>query len=893
MGLSKFFNRSRWDEERSRELETYLEAETADNIAKGMSPAEARTAAHRKLGNPALIREEIYQINSFGLFETLWQDLRYGARMLRKSPGFTLIAVLTLALGIGANTAIFSMVDWLVFQQLPVQDPKSLIYFGFIKGGELHNDVQFSFPEYQEIAAECGSEFNGMAAAAFGGSSGQSRPDGLTYQGKTLPVQTYFTTGNFFSLLGLKPTLGRFFTDREGVSAGADPVMVLSWEYWQSRFQGDHDIIGKSVAVNGHDVTIIGVGPKDFYGPTPLLHMQAYLPLGMFVVEAGTPRNFLTTPDARSLVVFARLKPGTSPKQLKPLLNLVSQHLLERHPRPDEKLNGMSALPLRPPGMVSSESMNPLARVAIIFFILGILVLVLACVNVANLLLVRAASRQSEMAVRAALGAARQRLIRQLLTETLLLALLGGGAGIITGLLATHALAAMPLPTALPLSLDFHFDWLVFGGALFATVLASLVAGITPALQAARPDLNMVLHDSGRSLTSRRYRLRNTMVTIQVAGSLSLLIVAGLFARSLQGAQHFDVGFDPHGITNVTMDPNEIGFTEAKGQEFYRELLERARALPGVESVSLAAWLPDDETQFGGPIEIPGIETVKGQPRPSALFNAVSDGYFRTMGVPILRGRDISASDSATSPRVALINQLMADKYWPRQDPIGRQFAPADDRTHPIQIIGVVRNFRMVDPYSDIEPAYFVPLTQHYFATATLHVRSAASDPEFIRQIVTMIDSMAPTIPIYTGSMTQALMSGLFLFRLGAILTGILGAVGLFLAIIGVYGVMSYAVSQRTHEIGIRMALGAQRKGILTMVAKQTLTVVIAGLVIGALLAFGVGQIVREFLVGVSPADPITYFGVAALLAITSISACFIPARRAVNVDPIVALRNE
>jgi predicted permease len=884
MSWKRFFRRRRWDEERAQELSTYLEIETAENIGRGMSPEDAAAAAHRKLGSTTQVREEIYRMNSLGFIETLWQDLRYGARMLLRNPGFTLVAVVTLALGIGANTAIFSMVDWLVFQKLPVPDPKTLTYLGFVQGGPLHNDVQFSFPEYQEISQECGSEFNDMAAAAFGGASGaQSSPDGLTYQGKTLPVQTYFVTGNFFSLLGLKPALGRYFADKEGSAAGADPVAVVSWEYWQSRFQGDNAIIGKNVAINGHDVTIVGVGPKDFFGPTPLL----------LVIDAGTPSDFLAKADGRQLNIFARLKPGVAPERVKPVLDVVSQHLLARHPRPDETLNGMRAIPLHPPGMISGEGMNPLVRTAIIFFTLGILVLVLACVNVANLLLVRASARQAEMAVRAALGAARRRLIRQLLTESLLLALLGCGAGIVTGLIATRALSAMPLPTQLPISLDFRFNWLVFGGALLATLLASVVAGIAPALQAARPNLNIVLHDSGRTLTSRRQRLRSVMVTIQVAGSLSLLIVAGLFARSLQGAQRLDVGFDPRGITNVTMNPNQIGFTEAKGQAFYRELLERSRALPGVESASLAAWLPNDETQFGGPIEVHGLEPVKGQPRPSALFNAVSSGYFHTIGVPILRGRDISDSDSASTQHVALINQLMAEKYWPGQDPVGREFSAADDPKHPIQIVGVVRNFRMVDPYSPIEPAYFVPLTQHYFATATLHLRAAGSGSGIAHQVVTLVDSMAPSMPVHTESMTQALMSALFLFRLGAVLTGILGALGLLLAIVGVYGVMSYAVSQRTHEIGIRMALGAQRKEILALVGKQSLVVVAAGLFIGALVAFGVGQVVQDFLVGVSPADPVTYLGVAALLAVVAMAACFVPARRAVHVDPITALRTE
>jgi len=894
MSLRRFFRRRHWDEERARELAVYLEMETAENVERGMSAEEARAAAHRKLGNPTRVREEIYRMNSLGFIETLWQDVRYGARMLLKNPGFTLVAVLTLALGIGANTAIFSMVDWLMFQKLPVPDPKTLTYLGLVQGAGLRNDIQFSFPEYQEISQECGSGFNGMSAAAFGGASAlESSPDGLTFQGKTLPVQTFFVTGNFFSLLGLKPTLGRFFTAQEGNTVDADPVAVLSWEYWHSRFSGDNAVVGKNVAINGHNVTIVGVGPKDFFGPTPLLHIQAYLPLGMLVIDAGTPTDFLAKADARGLVLFARLKPGVAPERVKPALDVAGQHLLERHPRPDKKYHGMRAIELRPPGMVSGEGMNPLARVALIFFTLGLLVLVLACVNVANLLLVRATARQAEMAVRAALGAARGRLIRQLLTESLLLALLGCGAGIVTGLIATRALGAMPLPTQLPVSLDFHFNWLVFSGALLATLLSSLVAGMAPAMQAARPNLNIVLHDSGRTLTSRRQRLRSVMVMIQVAGSLSLLVVAGLFARSLQGAQRLDVGFDPQRITNVTLYPNQIGFSEANGRALYRDLLQRSRTLPGVESASLAAWLPNDETQFGGPINVPGFEPVKGQPRPSALFNAVSSGYFHTIGVPVQGGRDISENDSPSTQRVALINQLMAEKYWPGQDPVGREFAAADDPKHSIQIIGVVRNFRMVDPYSPIEPAYFVPVTQHYFPTVTLHVRAAGSDDGIAHQVVTLLDSLAPSIPIRTESMTQALMSGLFLFRLGAILTGILGGLGLVLAIVGVYGVMSYSVSQRTHEIGIRMALGAQRGQILNLVGRQGLWLVTAGLAIGLLVAFAVGQLIRDFLVGIGPVDAPTYLVVSAMLAAVAATACLVPARRALRVDPIRALRNE
>ena len=465
------------------------------------------------------------------------------------------------------------MVDWLVFQKLPVADPKTLTYLGMaLPGGASHNDPQFSFREYQEIEQQCATQFVGMAAAAFGGSSGgQVSSDGLTYQGKTHPVQTYFVTGNFFTLLGLKPALGRFFESREGQTAGADPVTVLSWEYWHSQFHDDPTIIGRNVAINGHPVTIVGVGPKGFVGPTPLLRIQAFLPLGMLVIDAGTPSDFLNKVDVRPLIVLARLKHGSVPEQVRPALNVVGKHLLARYPRPDEKPDGMRAVPLRPPGLMSSTGANPLVRAAAFFFTLGILVLLLACMNVANLLLVRATARQAEMAVRAALGAARPRLLRQLLTESLLLALLGCAAGIGIGLVTTRLLTAIHIPTALPVSFDFRFNWMVFAVAVVAAFLSSLVVGIAPALRASRTHLNSVLHDSGRSVTSRRQRLRNVMVAVQVAGSLSLLIVAGLFTRSLHSAEHADLGFDPHQVTNITVEPNQVGYPQAKAEAFYQD----------------------------------------------------------------------------------------------------------------------------------------------------------------------------------------------------------------------------------------------------------------------------------------------------------------------------------
>jgi predicted permease len=896
MSVRRFFRRRRWDEERARELAAYLEIETADNVARGMSAEEARSAAHRKLGNATLVREEIYRMNSLGFIETFWQDIRYGARMLRKNPAFTAIAVLTLTLGIGANTALFSVVDWLILQQLPVQNPKELTYLGFSLGGALNNDVRMSFREFQQIREQSGDQFAGLSAAAFGGAAGgQSGPDGMTVDGNTRPVQTFFVNDNFFPVLGLKPAMGRFFALGEGNAAGKDPVVVLAWDYWQSRFHGEQQIIGRSVAINGHLVTIIGVAPKGFEGPTPALHMQAYLPLGMLVIDAGTAPDFLSRPDARPFLVLARLKHGSSVEQVRPALALIGERILKENPRPDEKAGALRAVALRPPMLASGEG-NPLGKFAAMLLVLGIFVLVLACLNVANLMLVRATLRRGEMAVRAALGSTHGRLVRLLLTESILLALLGCGGGIIVGLAATRLLRSLTFPTSLALSLDLHFNWPVFSFAFAVALIAGIVVGIVPALRASRSNVSAVLHESQRTSSGGRQRLRNILVTAQVAGAMTLLIVAGLFVRSLHGVQHTDLGFNPENVTNLTFDANQIGYPQLQGERFYRDLLQRVRELPGVESASLAAWLPMGDTEFGGRVDIPGFETPKGQPQPTAYFNAVTPDYFQTMGIPLLLGRDFSMNDSAKALHVAIINRAMAEKYFPGRDPIGRELLDPEHPKEPVQIVGIVQNFRMIDPYSPIDSAYFVPVAQRYFPTQTLQIRARGDSGSLTRSVTGLVDTLAPSMPVYgVGSMAQALnsMNGLYGFQLVAMVTGILGSMGLILAGVGVFGVMSYSISQRTREIGIRMALGAQRGQILKLVGRQGILVVASGIVVGFLLSFAVGKLIQDFLVGISSTDTVTYTIIALFLGAVAMAACFVPVRRALRIDAMLVLRNE
>ena len=820
------------------------------------------------------------------------QDLRHALRRLCKSPGFFSTAVLTLALGIGANTAIFSMVDWLVLRPLPIKDPEQMTYL-MLSGGAGDADPQFSDPEFEEIRKQTTDVFSGMSSFIFGGLEGaQNSPNGLTWNGVTKPVQTVYVGGNFFSLLGITPYLGRFILPTEGMVAGADPVVVLSYNYWRSRFDGDSSVVGKTALINGTAVTVVGIAPKGFLGVTPIVESEAYLPLGMFSIERGAARDFLSNPKVQNMIVFGRTKPGTTEEQVQSALQVVGTRLSRQYPR-ESGNHELRAKAMKPPGLMTG--VNPLPKLAALFLILAGMVLALACVNVANLFLVRAGIRQREMAVRAALGAARGRLIRQLLTEGLLLAGCGCIGGIVVGFGGSRMLSALPFQSELPVVLDFGFDWRVFAYAFAAAVVTGIVVGIVPALRLSRGNLSEVLHEGGRTSTGGRQRMRSILVGVEVGGSLALLIVAGLLVRSLNGVQRADLGFNPRGLLNLTIDPNEIGYKEAQAKPLFREILERTRALPGVQAASLASAVPLSESISGDDLAIPGYVVAKGQPAPHAGNISVSAGYFETMGMRLLRGRDLSDADNEKTAWVAVINQAMAERYWPGQDPLGRSFSTGD-ATHPITIVGVVKNSRTMQIYGAYDPIFYLPIAQHYAASETLQVRTEQAPQILVHEIQAMAQSLAPAMPIYgMRTMTEALhgINGLLLFEVGAGLATALGLLGLTLAIVGVYGVMSYSVSQRTPEIGLRMALGAQRHDILRMIGQRGLLIVGGGLLAGLAAAFAVGHLVSDFLVEVTASDPMTYAGVSLLLASVGLLAGYIPARRAMKVDPMVALRYE
>ena len=819
---------------------------------------------------------------------TLLEDLRYAARMLIKNPGFTAVAVLTLALGVGANTAIFSMVDWILLRPLPVKDPQQLTELAFQQGhaGFLQNT--FSIAEYRDIRDQMSAPFSDVVGYQIG-------MDGFSENGRPDRVVTAFVSGNFFAGLGLKPALGRLLLPGEGETAGADPIVVLSYAYWQRRYGGDPSVIGRRVTVDGHPVTIVGVGPNGFHGVHALIGAEAFLPISMAFLE-GYPSDFMASRQVRNMIVLGRLRPHTSLAQARAAAAIVGQRLSQEHPseEKDWSLQVFPELQSRP-----NPSPNNTVAIAAAFFLgLAGLVLLLACANVANILLVRATVREREMAIRAAMGAGRKRLIRQLLTESVLLAVIGGLAGILVGRWGSAAIASIPIQTDLPLNFDFSLDWRVFAYAFGAALMTGIIVGIVPALRASRGNLSTILHGGGRGVVGGKHRLRNALVVAQVGGSLMLLIIAGLFLRSLGEVQKTDLGFEPTHLLNVAMDPNEIGYKDAQGREFYRTLLDRVRALPGVESATIASAAPMSYYGNVDGINIEGYEPPAGQPPiPVMGFNQISTDYLKTMGIPLVRGRTITESDTDTAPRVALINEAMAKRFWPGQDPIGRKFTMNSDVKHTIVIVGIVKDARYQGMTGPINPYFYIPMEQYYSlnSLATLQVRTAGAPAQAIPVIEHTLQTLAPDLPYFdVKTMLEALdtLNGLLFFQLAAGLAAVFGALGLVLAVVGVYGVISYATNQKTHEIGVRMALGAQRMDVLKLVFGQGLLIVAIGIAAGIAAALAVSKFVGAFLT-VSPKDPVVYVAVSALLALVALLACYVPARRAMRVDPMVALRYE
>jgi predicted permease len=820
---------------------------------------------------------------------TFWQDLRYAFRALGNSPWFAALAVITLALGIAVNTSVFAVINGFLLRPMPVPHPEQLAVLAMQQSGD-HALQKFAYPDFVDFRDQSASFADILAyRLTLAGLTADNRGDHCIITR---------VSGNYFSILGVQPALGRLILPAEGQTPGADPVLVLGYSYWQKRFAGDKNILGKHVEISGHPLTIVGVAPKEFHGTYSIVDSELYVPLSANIAAQGETlvQDTWTHRADRSLSLMARLKPGVNLKQAQSSLTVVAQRIAEQHPDSDKGISvlGFPEKLARP----DPDPDNSLPAVAAAFMALAALVLLVACFNVTNVLLVRATARQREMAIRAALGAGRMRLVRQYLTESLLLAFLGAAGGMLLAYWATRYLSTLSLGTDLPIQFDFMPDVSVYLFSLAAAFLTGVIVGVFPALRVARRDVSAILHEGSRGSSSGRRRqfARGSLVVAQVAGSLVLLIVAGLFIRSLGKAQTIYLGFDARNVLDFSLDVQQISYPEVQGRAFYRDLESRLRNLPGVVSVSQAFTIPMGVMSASAHINLEGHPVEAGKQAPGADYNMVSPGYFDTLKIPVHRGRTFTEADTEKSPQVAIINQTMAKQIWPDQDPLGKHFSTKSDSGPFLEVVGVVQDGKYKGVIEDAQPHFYVPLSQSYVPMRTFHVRASGPPENISAQVQAQIRELAPTLPISElQTMEQSLqgLNGFLLYRLGAQFTGTMGLLGLILAVVGVYSVASYAAVQRTQEIGIRMAIGATPGDILKMVLRQGIGVVGIGLLVGLGAAFAGTRLLADLFYGVTPSDPITFAAVAALLLAVALLACWIPARRATRVSPTVALRFE
>jgi predicted permease len=817
--------------------------------------------------------------------DTLIQDIRHGVRSLRKSPAFTLTIVLTLGLGIGANAAVFSIVNAMLLRPMPVSDPDNLFVLTTVhQENETPHSVSWKdFADYRQHH----DLFSDLSAVSIGFA-------GLAADNRADRVAVAYVTGNYFSMLGITPAVGRLIQPGEGDKYGADPIVVLGHSYWKKRFNGDPSIVGRSVRVNAQPATVVGVVPESFLGTYALVEFEAYLPLGMIYPESAY-KEMIERRDNHELRVLGRLASSVSLARAQAGLDVVAHQLEQQYPDTNKTVR----MRLVPEYLARPEPNNADSSpfVAGVFLLLVGLVLLVACVNVVNLLLVRATVRHRELAVRAALGAGRRRLVRQMLTESLLLALAGGLAGAVIGRWTTGMITRIPFPADIPVRFDLPFDWRVFAYIATIALGAGIAVGLLPSIRASRTDLNEVMREGGRGVAggSRRQWLRNALVVAQVAVSLVLLVAAGLFVRSVQRAQTIDLGFDYSNVLNLAMDVSQQGFDEARGRAFYHELEDRVRALPGVESVTYAYSVPFGYYSSGETIEVDGQPVAKDTRPPAVGYNVVGPDYFRTMKIALVRGRAFTPRDAEGSQRVAIVNQFMAERLWPGQDALGRRFRMTGNADW-MEVVGVARDGKYNFIFQDPGSYFFIPMEQHYRATRALQLRTAGS-PEALAPLVQReIRALNPDLPVYDVRSMRRTMdggNGFFLLNMGALFGSSLGVLGLILALVGIYGVVSFTASQRTQEIGVRMALGAQSHHILRLIVGRGLVLVAAGIALGLLASFGVSSMLGSLLFGVSTKDPVTFVTVPLVLGAMAVLASYIPALRATRTDPMLALRQE
>jgi len=863
MRLFGLFRHKRREREFAEELESHLAFHIEDNLRAGLSPEEARRMALIKLGGVALTQELHREQGGLPMLETFWQDLRFGVRMLIKQPGFSLIAILTLALGIGANTAIFSVVNGVLLKPLPYDQPGQLVQLWEDPGsGTRKNRIA---PGAVLDWREHNTVFESLSVLA-------TTTLNLTGAGEPERLSGVQLSANGLDILRARPLLGRTFAPDED-QPGKEKVVVLTHRLWQRRWSEDAAIIGRTVQLGGEGYTVIGILPPNFLPWETAEFVTPYV----FSPQAAQQRGI------HFLRAFARLKPGVSVERAQAELNAIAQRLKPLYPA-SKKDWGVTVVTLHEEitGQIKPTLFLLLGAVA--------LVLLIACANVANLLLARASARQRELAVRSALGAHAWRIVRQLLTESLLLALLGALGGLLLAygsLDALTRLIAINLPRAQEVSLDLR----VLGFTLLVSLVTGLAFGLAPAYQSARLNLNDTLKEGGRGLLANaRNRLRGGLVVAEVALALMLLVGAGLLLKSFIRLSNVPLGFNPQNVLTMQITLPEQKYPDAaRRSAFFEQALERIEALPGVEAAGLTWTLP----VAGGPPSTGfKIEGRKSAPEGGdADFDYCTPHFFRALGVPLLKGRSFDARDTAASPRVVIVNEALVRAYFPNEEPLGQRLQIEKESW---EIVGVVGDWRSRGLTEKVNPRYYLPQPFSRFNNGSLIVRTASAPlalAESVRKAILTVDAVQPVANVRT--LEDVIATSVAQRRLTLRLIGLFAAIALLLAAIGLYGVMVYVVTLRTNEIGIRLALGAQTRDVLKLVLRQGMTLVGIGLFIGLVGALSLSRLIANELHEVSAVDPTTYALIALLLAVVALLACYLPARRATKVDPLIALRHE
>jgi macrolide transport system ATP-binding/permease protein len=865
------------------ELRVHVEMETEMNIERGMAPDQARAAALKSFGALGRHTELGYDIRGGGWLEALWQDLRYGMRMMLKNPGFTTIAVLTLALGIGANTAIFTLFNAATLQPLAVKEPDSLVRLYTRRQGD--DDYHtFSSPDYIDFRG-VNNIFTELIAF---GTFRTGLTVGTTEANEEAQVGGLLVSGNYFTTLGVKALIGRTLGLEDDRTPGAHPLVVLGHDFWQRAFGGDAAAVGKTIYLNHQPFSIVGVLPRDFHG-TEIVVPDLFAPLTMQDI-LQSDRGLSQMRGIQWLNVIGRLKPGIKPEQAQAALNLRAEQISQAEARPDGKIS----VAVTAATLLSPSAQNLAVPIASLALIATGLVLLIACANVANLTLARAATRQKELAVRLALGAGRGRLVQQLLTESVLLALLGGVMGLVVARwCAALLLYVLHAPGEQAPYLNITPDWRVFSYSLSLSLLTGVAFGLAPALQqATNLDLTSAFKAGGATSGQpiRRSRLRSLLVVLQVAVSLMLLSGAGLLVRNLQRTETVDPGFETNKVIALSFNLQTHGYDNARAAVFQRRLTERLANLPGVASVGWALKVPLGRDMASTSVKTENAQSHPGDSATRIAANFISSGYFETLRIPILQGQDFSGQEEQAH-NSAIINEAAALRLWPGEDPIGKRLYLGADM---LRVIGVVRNTRSVYLGEEGLPILYLPLRSNLTTDLKILVRTTSAPQPLMAIAPNVVREIDPNIQCNSRRLSDNLETWIAPARLGAGLSSALGILALLLAAIGVYGVMAFLVGQRTHEIGIRLALGAERSDVLKLVIRQGMKLVATGIVFGlAGSAVLMQALARYLFVGLSATDPVAFVGVSLLLGLVTLAACYIPARHAIQIDPLVTLRHE